>query len=252
MIHPAKESTRPITPMSELSLPMALDEGDPPNEIHSAGARTELVSIFPGVRGLVGERQFNSLSVAYNHRHELNRQGVNWYGADFMFFLAQQMPGGESECITQMAQFEWAIHYSKAIQAVPFQGVEKIVQTSPMECENMVLSLHPSVTLMTMKWNVPQIWESMNTELTIEIQPLVRKNQRVMAWRDGDLNSRWRELSAQEFELLKTVARNHNFYDSFKQVKRKSKIKMDNWTHWAMNCLANWMRTGVMTMDEIQ
>ena len=208
-----------------------------------------LSEIFEVTHQVIGDAKFGELAKDFITHHLAVGKAIQWFGAHFPKFLAQTQDGFTLNWLIELAELEWALHYSLAAQNASSWNLEELQVKTPQDCQDMVLYVHSSVTLLSCKWNAPQLWESMRSTANITaIQP-VRKAQKILVWRDLNQSSQWRGIPLIEYELIKAVARNHNFVDSFKQVKRKSKIKMDNWNQWAVDCLVSWSKAGLLVKN---
>jgi len=209
-----------------------------------------LSEIFKVTHQVIGDAKFGEVTQKFITHHLAVGTMNQWFGAHFPKFLAEIQYGFNLSWLIELAELEWALHYSLAAQNASSWNLEEHQCKTPQDCQDMALYLHSSVTLLSCKWNAPQVWEAMrSTSNIMEIQP-IRMAQKILVWKDLNFRSRWRGLSTIEYELIKAVARNHNFFDSFKQVKRKSKLKMDNWNHWAVDCLVSWSKAGLMVKND--
>jgi hypothetical protein len=209
-----------------------------------------LSEIYEVTHQVIGEAKFHELANEFITHHLAIGTAIQWFGAHFPKFLAGIHNGFTSNWLIELAELEWALHYSLAAQNTRAWTLEELQCKTPQECQDMALYVHLSVTLLTCKWNSPQLWETMRSTANItEIQP-TRMAQKILVWRDLNLSSQWRVITTIEYELIKAVARNHNLFDSFKLVKRKSKIKMHDWNQWAVDCLESWSKAGLMVKND--
>ena len=198
----------------------------------------------------MGDEEFNSLATRYIEMQPSVRPSIRWFGSHLSRFLMDQLPWSRSPWLSELANLEWALRHSQDAEDLQNWTMDELKNKTPDDWEEEGFFLHPSVTLMEFKWNSPQLWKKISTnDLELKVSPQ-RLVQKVVVWRSVELACQWKCLSTLEFELIKALGRSHNFFESFKRVKRKTKLKMDDWNSWAAMCLSTWVQDGLLVKKD--
>ncbi|MGE0281646.1 MAG: putative DNA-binding domain-containing protein [Rhizobiaceae bacterium] len=156
-----------------------------------------LIAVFPVTVRLVDERFFRFAASEFVRNHPPREARLVHYGKEFPNFL-RTFPGlDELPFVSETAKLEWAI--AEALDAPsrqprPLADLElQVDETEPM------LTLQPSLRLVTSHWSVLSIWEAHQpSNPTQAIDASQRLGERVALWRSGD-NVRFKRLTAPQF-----------------------------------------------------
>jgi hypothetical protein len=121
---------------------------------------TTLESTFPVVCRLVDRRFFRWLADRFIRAHPPGGPCLFEYGAAFPEFVRAFPACAELPWLADVAALEWAL--TTALYAPDAQPLdpEPLAAIAPSELGQLVLRLHPSITLLTSRWPVDAIWRA--------------------------------------------------------------------------------------------
>jgi hypothetical protein len=159
------------------------------------------------------------LGAAYFNAYPVNGKSPRLIGGRFAEFLAKAEPSQEQ--IMELAEFEWALHAARYAPRAPFIRLSDLDRITPHELSGMKLLLHPSVKMLRMRWNVPELVRALHArEQSVVLGPGPAPVAYAV-WRRED-EVFWRELSIQEAAAFEATQNDLKF----RQVR---------------NCLLAWM-----------
>jgi hypothetical protein len=129
-------------------------------DAYKARLSEALEASFPVLAQLLGEHDFQELASRYVSGHESTFFSIRYYGDRMAEFLATHPQYAKAPLLCELARWEWAMAEAfDAADADPI-GPEAFGQISPEEWEQLRFEWHPSVQVLHLEWNVPQIWKT--------------------------------------------------------------------------------------------
>ncbi|XZG70991.1 HvfC/BufC N-terminal domain-containing protein [Chitinibacteraceae bacterium HSL-7] len=154
----------------------------------------------PVLHQLLGDDDFDALALGYLAAYPSQHPSIRWFGADLARFLAHTEPFAAVPAMAELARFEWALrHAIDAANAAVLQ-LGHLAALNPADWPVLPLVLQPSVTLMLLDWNAPQIWRALDAG---DAPPPPEQAPACwLVWRGEDLVIQWRSASASEAAVL--------------------------------------------------
>lgn len=166
---------------------------------------------YPALHQLLGDQDFDAMAAAYLEQYPSQKVSIRWFGDCLAVFLQWTDPYSQLPVFAELAAFEWALRHALDAANAAQIGVEELQNIAPENWGDMQFNLHPSVTLLSLQWNAPQIWKALTDNAS-----LPERNQTPMHWlvyRQRNLSSGWRSLSDIELSLLQWVQDGYSFAD---------------------------------------
>lgn len=159
----------------------------------------------------LGDDAFDALAQAYIDAHPSRHPSIRWFGDALAGFMAQA--GDElvpHASFVDIARMDWALRGAfDAADALPLDGVA-LAALAPDDWGGLVLSLQPSVRLVTLAhaiepaWRVLREWASEPGADPPELPEPMPHDHVLLAWRQAG-DTRWRSLPPPEAALLDAV-----------------------------------------------
>lgn len=115
---------------------------------------------YPVLESYLGHDAFLEIAYAYIEHHPSTFRSIRWFGNQLSSFLQTHSLYKDYPHIVELAQFEWAmteVFDAANTNVMSFESMQVI----PLEAwEEMQLSLHPSLKLLSHTWNTVQIWQA--------------------------------------------------------------------------------------------
>ena len=157
---------------------------------------------YPGVMAMAGPADFDYMARAYIAAHPSRHPSVRWFGRGLADFLAATPPFNGSQAVIDMARFEWAMGEAfDSTDAEPISA-DELMSLQPEVWETLSFSGLPSLTRLTLSFDVPQAWQRRDEQQAgdLEVEPSAEPTDWVI-WRPERLTN-YRSLEADEAVLL--------------------------------------------------
>ena len=156
---------------------------------------------YPALAALIGADDFHTLAHAYVRGHDSSYFSIRHYGEQLPQFLATHADYAEVPLLAELARWEWAMTcVFDAADATPLTHAE-LAGIAPQQWAQLRFSFHPSVTRLSLAWNVPQLWQALTTEQPRPPASLHDTPVEWLLWRH-ELRSYFRSLSATDAAVL--------------------------------------------------
>jgi hypothetical protein len=136
--------------------------------IYGDGYRSRLIEVlastYPVLANLLGEADFQTLGEKYVATHESTFFSVRYYGDQLADFLAADAAYSQAPLLAELAKWEWAM--AAAFDAADAEPIDSAVigQVPPQEWAELRFEWSPSVQLIALEWNVPELWKAVTAE----------------------------------------------------------------------------------------
>jgi hypothetical protein len=183
--------------------------------IYGDGYRLRLIEAlrtsFPVLANLLGETDFNTLATRYVETHESTFASIRYYGDGLAAFLAGHADYSSAPLLAELARWEWAM--AAAFDAADAESIDVSVfaQLAPEEWSELRFEWSPSVHVLELEWNVPQLWKSV-TEESERPEPELAKLSNWLLWRQ-DLQIYFRPLAEEEAAVIAASRAGRSFGD---------------------------------------
>lgn len=186
-----------------------------------------LADNYPSLALLLGDELFQQLGKNYLALYPSQHFSIRYFGeqlSDYLTHTSQQYHRDyPNDFLAEIAQFEWQLRYAfDAADATCLQLSE--LQAIPMEqWANLIFHLHPSLVRLDLRWNVPQIWQTLQTDENTESDQTTEqivlqaiKHDYPIAWRiwrEDHYRTFFRSLDIDEAWALDAIIQQQNFAD---------------------------------------
>ena len=132
--------------------------------IYGDGYRSRLIEAletsFPVLANLLGEADFQPLAGRYVATHESSFFSIRYYGDQLADFLAGRAEYSQAPLLAELAQWEWAMAaVFDAADAEPIDS-SAFAQVAPEDWAKLRFEWSPTVHVLELEWNVPQLWKA--------------------------------------------------------------------------------------------
>lgn len=169
-----------------------------------------LAANYPVLQSRLGEAAFAQLSAAYVASAPSRSHTLRDLGHRLPAFLATHMPWRATPALGELARFEWAM--AGAFDAPDLQAltVADLADIAPREWPRMRLRLHPSVRLLSQRWNAAASWSAVNRGESPPDFARSRPRQHWVLWRH-ELKVMFAAIDPQEWVALRALRRGARF-----------------------------------------
>jgi hypothetical protein len=136
--------------------------------IYADGYRSRLIEVlessYPVLANLLGEADFQTLGANYVATHESRFFSIRYYGDELADFLAADPEYSRAPLLAELAQWEWAM--AAAFDAADAEPVDSgaLAQVAPEDWAELRFEWSPSVRVLALEWNVPQLWKAVTED----------------------------------------------------------------------------------------
>ncbi len=183
-----------------------------------------LANDYPAVNYLIGEDDFDRLSLAYTKTHPSTHYSLRWFGKDFAQFLTNHNIYSKRPYLAELANFEWAFVNAFDAKNTDVLEVKDAAIIPPDAWPNLQMFLHPSVCIVTCKWNCLSIWQSMKNKTSVPTPKQLDCEVNYLIWRQG-LNTKYRSLNPDEAIALSVIKKAANFAELCTALTQELEIK---------------------------
>lgn len=121
--------------------------------------RHTLRSVYPVVERLVGNDFFGFAASAYIDGQASCSGDLNQYGGEFPAFLLAFPPAQGLPYLADVAALEWACHVTHDAAEISPRESRGLAATAAEDYGRLVVTMHPSVTLLRSRYPILAIWE---------------------------------------------------------------------------------------------
>jgi len=142
---------------------------------------------YPKLHQLIGDDYFTVMGCRYFQRHPAPPDSAAHPGKHLSSFLKKENPYRNVPSLADLADFESAMRQAALAVAVDILTPAYWQSFTTEKQAGQAFSLHPSLMMLKLEWNAPQIWEALSSGKEVpepEVKPgywLVYKN----AWRSA-------------------------------------------------------------------
>jgi len=171
---------------------------------------------YPAVCRALGDDDFAVMAKCYLDQHPSVNASIRWFGDALSVFLQDRQPYSRVPVLSELASFEWAIRHTIDAADADRLTVETLLSVPAEAWGDLQFDLHPSVTLLSLQWNAPQLWRALTDDAESpsgEPDAPVRQPMHWLIYRKPDLVSGWHSLSETDREALERLQQGASFGD---------------------------------------
>jgi len=201
---------------------------------------------YPAICHALGDDDFAVMAKSYIEQHPSVHASIRWFGDALSVFLRDRQPYSQVPVLSELASFEWAIRHTIDAADADRLTVENLLSVPAETWGELQFDLHPSVTLLSLQWNAPQLWHALTDDAeSLSGEPVapLRQPMHWLIYRKPDLVSGWHSLSDTEKEALDRLRHGANFGGICECIARHD--NRDAARH-AAGLLRLWVEQGVL------
>lgn len=157
--------------------------------IYGDGYRSRLIEAlqtnFPVLANLLGEADFATLGGRYVDSHVSSFSSIRYYGDRLADFLAADAEYSQVPLLSELASWEWAMAATfDAADGTPLE-VGAFARLPPEQWAQLRFEWGPSVHVLQLGWNVPELWKAVTEEADPPEPQLAPQPLSWLLWRHG-------------------------------------------------------------------
>lgn len=198
---------------------------------------------YPALRTVLGEAAFDDAMRAFIAAHPSRHPNLRWYGGEMAGFLARAPRWRRRPLLVELARFEWALGLAFDAADAPLASAEDVARVPPGDWPGLRLRLQPSVHMLALRSNAPQVWRTAVDGG--KSSPALRRRGRTawLVWRKGH-EPFYRAVAPAEAWALGAAARGRNFATIAGGLRRHAGAKGAALA--AAQFLHNWLAEGLV------
>lgn len=190
----------------------------------------------------LGDDLFAQMCDDYIEQTPSRSSNLRWYGDAFPAYLAQAL--GEHPCVAELALFEWTLGRAFDAEDAVLLTADELRRPTPAQWEQISFTLHPSVQLLRLQWNVIPIWLALDQEQTPPDAIVTAESASWLIWRK-QLQPHFRSLDRFEAIALFGLQQGQSFSSVCEQAAESAgeqdiTLKIATW-------LQTWLGDAVLT-----
>jgi hypothetical protein len=202
---------------------------------------------YPAVRQLLGDEDFDHMARRYLAAHPPSESSIRWFGVLLSDFLRTATPYADIPSMAELAEFEWALRHTIDAADADILTLDTLQAIEPESWPRLTFALHPSLSILPLQWNAPQIWNALTHNETPP-QPTPHA-MHWLVYRQPDLVSGWRSATALEIAALDCIRRGLNFADLCEAIARLV-TDIESVPLTAATFLKSWVAQGLLSLQK--
>ena len=202
-----------------------------------------LATDYPALKCVLGGPGFERMMREFIARNPSRQANLRWYGEALAGFLARSPIWSRRPLLHELAQFEWALGIAFDAADAPTVSAEEVARIAPSGWPGLLLSLHPSVQLLRLRCNAPEIWHA---AIEGHERPLTARGSRQvtwLVWRRGH-EPFYRKVPSDEAWALGAISRGREFASLVDGLRRFAGTSQA--AQSAAQLLRNWLTEGLI------
>ena len=196
---------------------------------------------YPALKDLLGEKQFQALTIEYVDAHPSHHYSVRYYGNRLAHWLRRTSPYSAQPVLGELARLEWIMAYVfDAAEAAPIKRSD-ILKIKHRRWPHLRFVFHPATRLYATRWNTVALWQSLTND---ESPPDPARSARFGSWAlwRSSLEVYFVALNAYEQRALRAALRGAAFSDACACAPPNSSHAER--AAWAAELLDSWLQRG--------
>lgn len=166
---------------------------------------------YSALHTLMGDDHFEKLAYRYLEAMPSQHYSVRYFGHKLAEFLRDHKEYSKNAVFAEMADFEWALRAAFDSANKQAIGIDALQAIPPEQWGDMYFTLHPSVDRLNLKWNIPILWQAIESKE----EPIAsEENEYPLSWRiwrEGELKIFYKSLAVDEAWALDAIIAGNNF-----------------------------------------
>jgi Putative DNA-binding domain len=199
-----------------------------------------LSQAYPHLKNLLGDALFDKTARTYIDLYPSTYRNMRWVGDKMSEHLRKTLP--QHPIATEMATFEWALGLAFDAEDAAILTLQDLAEIPPENWADLRFKFHPSVQLLSLKWNVLLTWQALNAEETPPAAAHI--NEPCLVWRK-DLNAHYRSVDLAEYAAIQQLIAGASFGDLCEKLQENA--SEEHATMQAAQYLAGWLNEGMIS-----
>lgn len=197
-----------------------------------------LATAYPKLNAWLGNEVFNQTARSYIDHYPSTYCNMRWVGDRMQAHLQNTLK--KHPLAGEIAQFEWSLGLAFDAEDAPILQLEDLAKIAPEAWGELQFTFHPSVQLLSTKYNVIAIWKALDANKRPDKPHKI--NQHTLVWRQA-LDSHFRSISYAEYAAIQTVKAGANFAQLCESIQAES---TEVATMQAAQYLSAWLNDGLL------
>lgn len=165
---------------------------------------------YPMFHLVLGDEDFACLAGEFIASCPSRRPSIRWFGERLEGFLAERQDLLPHPALLDLVRLEWAL--CLAFDAADLQALtsEDLAGLAAEDWPQLRLVLHPSASLVSLKWEVEPIWQALKADANSQTSPPAELDHMIVVWRK-DLSPHWRSVSPMEASCVQAIREGKDF-----------------------------------------
>lgn len=142
---------------------------------------------YPKLHTLLGDRAFEILTLDYIKAKPSQYTSARYFGKHMSEFLNESPQYNHQPLLAEMARFEWVLGETLDAADGPLLTQQDLMEIPQEHWPYITFKFHPSVRTNSFEWNVPRIWQIIESNGEAEEPQVYPKPTMSLFWRK-DLN----------------------------------------------------------------
>jgi len=194
------------------------------------------------LHNIMGDNAFHAMVQDYLDAFPSHHFSVQQVGKNLAKFLKNTEHCDSS--YSELAEFEWAIHEALYARDADVLTLDDLSQLPPEKWAEMKLSLHPSVQLLTCRFNTMERWQSNNQDEGDSPSEQLTEVRCQLIWRH-EREAYFYALTAEQSYLIHAIAKGESFGDLCETMLKY--FDEEEVVQWVANTLQVWLQEGVFS-----
>ena len=156
---------------------------------------------YPVLASVLGDESFAQLAASFLRRYPSKNASIRWFGENLAQFVRDEPSSVPHPALHDLIRMEWALSTAFDAEDAATLQVSDFMQLTPQDWATLTLTLHPSLRLLAMEWNVEPIWTALSADANNETAAPEQLTHHLLIWRDQETNH-WRSVANIEAQLL--------------------------------------------------
>jgi len=163
---------------------------------------------YPMLHKLIGDDYFDVMGCRYLKKYPPAENSIVGFGEHLSDFLKTEVPYTNVPSLAELVDFESALRQSINAADTDVMKPECLHSLAPDAWSQLAFRLPPSLIIIKLDWNVPQIWaalSSVNDVSGADVPEPVYKSGLWLVYRKMDRTTGWRSATPLEGAALESV-----------------------------------------------
>ncbi len=167
-----------------------------------------LEQAYDKTQSYLGDELFGQMCEAYIQGQPSTFRNLRWYGDQFSAFLTREMD--EHPVVAELAAFEWALGLAFDAADASSLGADDVRHVAPEQWESIGFALHPSVQMLSLRYNAVAIWQALGKDQTPPEASTGEGISHWLVWRKS-LQAHFRSMNQFETSALQGLQQGQTF-----------------------------------------